>query len=137
MPEFLTTEALLTQALAAFCIVNLVLLIGLKWSNSRQGAKDACRIHELEKKLQILMSGSIGVGHRMIALEKKLRSLENKQHSLEKSDTDFSYARAQMLIEQGVDVKTVSANSGLSSSEIDLMRMLHEHSRQSDVAVHA
>ncbi|SMF36661.1 Protein of unknown function [Alteromonadaceae bacterium Bs31] len=120
-----------------FCALNFLLLLFVNGKAKNQQREYNNRLREMDKKLRVVISGSLGVGQRIISLEKKLHSLENKQDSMEKNDVDFSYARAQMLIEQGVDVKTVAANSGLSSSEVDLMRMLHEHSRQGHVAVHS
>jgi|GEM_PF-2186752 len=96
------------------------------------GASRARRLVVLEqqqqvisKQLNILLSGASGMGQRMISLETKLRSLQHTQDDICHNDGDFSYTQAQKLIAQGVDAKTVAANSGLSMSEIGLMKMLH------------
>jgi len=94
------------------------------------------KMQVMEKQAGMLTSGSLGMGQRMVALEKKIHSLQDKQDDMSHTGQDFSYTQAQQLIEQGIDNKTVAANSGLSMSEIELMQMLHQHSRQKNAMAH-
>ncbi|VUD56522.1 hypothetical protein TDB9533_02178 [Thalassocella blandensis] len=90
---------------------------------SRQQSKE---LKKIRASMNVLSSGSLGMGQRMIALEQKLNSLQSSQEELKQSNMDFSYTQAQKLIEQGIDSQTIAANSGLSSSEIQLMQLLHQ-----------
>lgn len=82
-------------------------------------------IRKVRNKLDVAISGSIGMGKKLIVLEKKINALSVTQEEMRVSDMDFSYSQAQRLIEQGADLGTIAANSGLSSSEIQLMQLIH------------
>lgn|GEM_PF-5991599 len=81
---------------------------------------------KLEKQMSVVTTGSVGLGQRLMALERKLQTVERSQEDMRQSDTDFSYVQAQKLIEQGVDSDTIAANSGLSPSEVNLMLLMHQ-----------
>jgi len=83
-------------------------------------------IKRLESSLSILTSGSLGMGQKMLVLEDKLTKLQSSQEELKHSDLDFSFTQAQKLIAEGLDSEAIAVNSGLSSSEINLMRLLHK-----------
>ena len=91
-------------------------------------------IQALEKKIFLISSGSLGFGQRVLALEKKIRSLQDQQQDIRQQDLEFSYSQAQKLIEQGLDSRAVAASSGLSVSEVDLMQMLYGRASQHHVA---
>lgn len=84
------------------------------------------QLNMLNKQHQMLTSGSLGMGQRMVALEKKLKGMQSAQDDIRQSDLGFSYTQAQKLIEQGMDAHTVVTSSGLSASEVGLMQMLHK-----------
>jgi Protein of unknown function (DUF2802). len=88
----------------------------------------------LRKKYFLISSGSLGFGQRVLALEKKICSLQDQQQDIRQQDLEFSYSQAQKLIEQGLDSRAVAASSGLSVSEVDLMQMLYGRASQHHVA---
>lgn len=92
-------------------------------------------IKKLESTIKVLSSGSLGMGQKMLALEAQIVRLRDAQEEMKLSDIDFSYVQAQKLISQGVDDDAVAANSGLSSTEINLMRLLHR--QEVKIADHA
>ncbi len=110
----------------SFFLANIcVALIICAWLIGRYKNKQDIQFKKLQANLNILTSGSLGMGQRMIALEQKINGLQSTQEEMKQSDMDFSFSCAQKLIEQGVDSHTIAANSGLSSSEIQLMQLLH------------
>ena len=90
------------------------------------------QISEHIKQLQLVSSGSLGMGQRMMVLENKMRCLKTQQDDIRQNDLEFSYAQAQKLLEQGVDEATVVTNSGLSASEIALMKLLQQQQARSN-----
>ncbi len=81
-------------------------------------------IQKLQTNVSVLTSGALGMGQKMLSLEAKYQRLREAQEEIKQSDLEFSYTQAEKLISQGVDDVGVAANSGLSSTEINLMRML-------------
>jgi len=90
------------------------------------------QISEHIKQLQLVSSGSLGMGQRMMVLENKMRCLKTQQDDIRQNDLEFSYTQAQKLLEQGVDEATVVTNSGLSASEIALMKLLQQQQHASN-----
>lgn len=95
------------------------------------------QLKKIESTINVMTSGSLGMGQKILTLEEKVSNLRRAQNEMKVSDLDFSYTQAQKLIAQGMDSRAVAANSGLSASEINLMRLLHKHQRQVDVCARA
>lgn len=82
------------------------------------------QVETVVKELALLSSGTVGMGQRMVKLQKKFDELSNKQGEQTESEAQFAYSQALRLLEQGVDESTIAANSGLSKSEIQLMQLV-------------
>lgn len=124
IPSILITPELLVAPAVMFCCLGLVIWsFGIASKNSV--ASD--RVEKLERQLGVITSGSLGMGQRMVDLERRLLELQKKQEQIDHNDFDISYTQAQQLIAQGVSSDTVAANSGLSQSEVSLMELLHHH----------
>ena len=127
----LTTVIEFLPHIAAVVLVNILLAVIIsRLSVGAVKKQHAKELKKIQANLNVLSSGSIGMGQRMIALEQKLNSLRSTQEEMKQSNLDFSYTQAQKLIEQGADIQTVAANSGLSSSEIQLMQLVHHSGSQ-------
>ncbi len=87
------------------------------------------RLGQLEKQLKVATGGALGMGQRILVLEEKLQQLQNQNEAIGTSDGALAYAQAMKLFEQGVDANTVAASCSLSSAEVSLMAMLHNHKR--------
>ncbi|MFL0799826.1 MAG: DUF2802 domain-containing protein [Agarilytica sp.] len=98
-----------------------------------RSAHDA-EIQKLQTNVSVLTSGALGMGQKMLSLEVKYQRLKDAQEEIKQSDLEFSYTQAQKLISQGMDDSGVAANSGLSSTEINLMRMLQQGETTADLA---
>jgi hypothetical protein len=86
----------------------------------------------LNHELEVTNTGSIGMGRRLMSLEKKLTAAasqteENKQQ-LEGSFEPYTLA-AQM-IDAGIDDVEVARRCGLSRAEASLMQMMHKQVKQ-------
>lgn len=83
-------------------------------------------MRQLEYKLQVVTTGAVGMGHRIVTLEKKLKSLTENQDVASVGSDDFVYSQAREMFKQGADVDTVASNCGFSNSEAELMALVQE-----------
>lgn len=129
----LTTPFLSVLALVAAVLGLLALWMAVFRVTRLQAQQKALanQLAELEKNAGILVSGSLGMGQRIMSLEKKLKALDERQTGIGVAEMDFSYSQAHSMIDQGVDAGTVAVNTGLSRSEIDLMQLLHRTTKKS------
>jgi hypothetical protein len=117
---------------SASLITSLICLVGLMgvwfWF-ARQTASARQQISQLEQKVGVATSGAIGMGNRIVALERKLRTLQEKQETIGGGD-EFAYSQALQMFEQGADVATVASNCGFSASEAQLMALVQQQLRK-------
>ncbi len=117
---------------AASLITSLVCLFALAavwlWS-ARQTAVAREKILQLEQKIGVATSGAVGMGNRIVALERKLHTLQEKQENIAGVD-EFAYSQALQMFEQGADVATVASNCGFSASEAQLMALVQQQLRK-------
>ena len=71
------------------------------------------------------------MGNRIVALERKLQRLQEKQETIGGVD-EFAYSQALQMFEQGADVATVASNCGFSASEAQLMALVQQQLRKPD-----
>jgi Protein of unknown function (DUF2802) len=124
-------------ALSLFCI-----------RRQRHQAMLTRKLYErLEHDLQLTNSGSIGMGKRLVAMEKALQK-NVKQETLEpkakpqpqpsySAPVDVSYNDAARLLDAGVDADEVARRCGLSRAEASLMQLMHKQTNQSSPSVAA
>lgn len=117
---------------AASLITSLICLFSLAavwlWS-VRQAAAARDQILQLEQKIGVATSGAVGMGNRIVALERKLQALQEKQENIGGVD-EFAYNQALQMFEQGADVATVASNCGFSASEAQLMALVQKQLRK-------
>lgn len=82
----------------------------------------------LEKQLKMVSSASLGMGERLLSLEKRLSDLSHTQEQLKSADLEFSFTQATKLLDQGLSADAIAANSGLSVSEVSLMELIRNES---------
>lgn len=83
---------------------------------------------ENQKQLRMISSSVVGMGNRILDSERRLASVRKDQKVLSDTQQDFSYSKAKKLIEQGVQLEAVAASSGLSLSEVQLIKLIHSQS---------
>jgi hypothetical protein len=110
-------------------LICLVALIAVWIGFARQAAGAREQILQLEHKIGVATSGAIGMGNRIVALERKLQALQEKQETIGGVD-EFAYSQALQMFEQGADVATVASNCGFSASEAQLMALVQQQLRK-------
>jgi len=90
--------------------------------------------HELDrnqqKQLNMLNSGMVAMGERLLELEQRLASLRKQQSDPVSDSDEYSYSRARALLDQGLAIEAVAATCGLNESEVKLMGLMRGKSTQ-------
>jgi len=89
----------------------------------------------LDHNLQVTNSGSIGMGKRLIELERKLSAEVEADSSPVVAETfkasfDPELADAARLLEAGLPADEVARRCGLSRAEASLMQLMHSQVKQ-------
>ncbi len=124
MNAFVEVSWLLIAGIASAVALTFIFFLSaivvlVKRCNNMQRTLD-----RLSNNVSVLTSGSVGMGKKILVLEEKYRSLREKFDEIKESELAFSYTQAEKLIQQGIDDQSIAANSGLSTTEINLMRLL-------------
>lgn len=83
-----------------------------------------------KKQVQVLASGSIGMGRRLVAIEKKLNIAVERQSEILSKEGGVSYNRAMELLEMGATVDDLVAKCGLIRAEAELIDLLFKESKR-------
>lgn len=116
---------------AASGAVNLLCLLAVAglWRRLSRTQESAHQKQQyLEQQIGVATSGAMGMGQRLVALERKLQALQDRQDNLTGADT-FAYSQALQMFEQGADVATVASNCGFSNSEAQLMALVQKQAK--------
>jgi len=90
-------------------------------------------VDELSKEIQGISHGSMGVGRKVLMLEKQIELLEARIEEMQKNDpSKVSYSEAARLVELGAGVDDLMNSCGISRPEAELVSALTE-SRQNDI----
>jgi hypothetical protein len=76
-------------------------------------------------------SGSVGMGQRLLAMEKRLQSEAKKPEKIDYyNDDEFQpYSQAAQMFKMGMDCDEVARRCGLSRAEASLLEMMQKSSR--------
>lgn len=111
---------LLALLAAAICIHVLVRV-------KRQERQHQALINVLRNEIRAMTSGSIGMGKRLIAIERTLNITVERQQELENRDPGvLAYNQAAKLMEMGASVDDLVSNCGIGRPEAELMALLHQ-----------
>lgn len=94
---------------------------------ARLSDQQQVRIRALEQQLGVVVKGAVGVGQRILAVEKKLQNLDANREDLQGASDGYAYTQAMRMFDQGADVEAVVSCCGLSSSEASLMALVRAH----------
>lgn len=95
----------------------------------RKQAQENEKLYQrLVRDISAANSGSIGIGQRLLAMEKRLQNEEQKPQPVDfKSDDEFqAYADAAQLFKLGFSSEEVANRCGLSRAEASLMEMMQK-----------
>lgn len=83
-------------------------------------------IKALRNESHAMGSGAIGMGHRLVEVEKRLNSTVERQMEMEQRDPgSLPYAYAVRLVEMGATVDDLVNNCGLARVEAELITLVH------------
>lgn len=85
----------------------------------------ALQTQKAEQELAIIKHGAIGMGSRIVSLEKKLQSVSLTQAAALDPEAAL-YTQAMQLFDSGAEVNDVVASCGISSSEASLMALVRQ-----------
>ncbi|MDQ2078067.1 DUF2802 domain-containing protein [Marinimicrobium sp. ABcell2] len=102
--------------------VALLVSLWALWSSRQHIIALRQQCARLERELASTGSASIGMGQRLIALEKRLIKAEPAAAQFSSdTNTDYPYSQASTLLEQGLDLDEVARRCGLSRAEVSLL----------------
>lgn len=83
-------------------------------------------IQKLTRDLAMSNTGSIGMGQRLLAMEKRLQEPQKADQKIDYyNDDDFQpYSQAAQLFKMGLDAEEVARRCGLSRAEASLIQMM-------------
>ncbi len=84
------------------------------------------QIEQLSSTTNAMCAGAVGVDRRVAKLERSGRDLVHRQDSLESQHTDDRpYGEAIQMVQKGATANRLMDELGISSSEAELLVMLH------------
>jgi biopolymer transport protein ExbD len=115
-----------------FVILIAVVVWAFRLSKSLKQVKRQHAEAELnqKKQVQVLASGSIGMGRRLVAIEKKLNLAVEKQSEILSKEGGVSYNRAMELLGMGATIDDLVSKCGLIRAEAELISLLKQESRK-------
>ena len=118
------------------CAVVSVLALAIALSAfsriRRQTAETDKLIQRLAREVAASSSGSVGMGQRLLAMEKRLQATaEKKAEKIDfYNDDEFQpYSQAAQMFRMGMDAEEVARRCGLSRAEASLLEMMQKSSR--------
>ncbi|MCE3251556.1 MAG: hypothetical protein K0Q67_566 [Cellvibrio sp.] len=126
---FLETGLLICAIVSVLALV--VALLSLQRVRQQAGANEKL-VQKLMREVAASSSGSVGMGQRLLAMEKRLQANATKQS--EKidyyNDDEFQpYSQAAQMFKMGMDCDEVARRCGLSRAEASLLEMMQKSSQ--------
>lgn len=112
--------------MAVLCLASISITLFIWYRIRRQEKRYHVLINVLRNEIQGITGGSIGMGKRLMTVEKKLNIAVEKQHELENRDPGvLAYNQAARLMEMGAGVEDLVRSCGIGRPEAELMALLH------------
>lgn len=118
--------------LIASLLVGVVALIlafkSLQVARAQQAHTEKL-IQKLTRDLAMSNSGTLGMGQRLLAMEKRLQEPKTSDKKIDYyNDEDFQpYSQAAQLFKLGLDAEEVARRCGLSRAEASLIQMMQSN----------
>lgn len=129
MMEMLTSFQLGVAPVAVLFLVSALVLGVALWSVARNQRlirslrKD---VNQLRSDMRALTTSSVGVGGRVLELERRLRRLAQRQEEFDIYESaNQPYEHAIAMARKGADVKQIEDMCGVSRNEAELIQMMH------------
>ena len=97
-----------------------------------QQAHTETLIQKMTRDLAMSTSGSVGMGQRLLAMEKRLQEPQTSDRKIDYyNDDDFQpYSQAAQLFKLGLDAEEVARRCGLSRAEASLIQMMRANANE-------
>ncbi len=108
------------------CMMLTLVSLGLAiiaWFSARR-SQLLCA--QLKRQLAAVNSSSVGMGQRILSLEKRLNAQPTPAAGATAEDHP-AYSQAARLLELGLDTDEVARRCGLSQSEVSLLKAVSNH----------
>jgi len=129
IPSLLTSGQLGMNAIWVILAVSaLVFLFSalMLIRGQRRYAKSLAQIHELQRNVRAITAAAIGVGERVLEIERRQRRVAEWQEQLDIYDTGSqSYDQAINMAKNGAETKDLVETCGISESEAELISLMH------------
>jgi Protein of unknown function (DUF2802) len=123
-------EIALIASLAFSLLALVIALISLK-SSRNQAANNEKLLQKLMRDLAASNSGSVGMGQRLLAMEKRLQNTQKQSEKIDVyNDDEFQpYSQAAQMFQMGLDADEVARRCGLSRAEASLLEVMQKAGR--------
>lgn len=123
-------EIALIASLSISMLALLLAIISLK-ATRRQADITEKLLQKLTRDLAASASGSVGMGQRLLAMEKRLQSTQKKPEKIDVyNDDEFQpYSQAAQMFQMGLDAEEVARRCGLSRAEASLLEVMQKAGR--------
>lgn len=129
---------LIIAAALSLAVISLAMTMSYRGRLRSMQQADREQVRLLEQKLDLVNRGAMGVGKRLIAVEKSLQQTRDKQARLEQeTPLEMSYNRAIQLFSEGASLEQVMASCQLSHAECVLIERIHASEARTDNPVTA
>lgn len=123
-------EIALIVSLAISLLALILAIISLK-ATRRQADSTEKLLQKLARDLAASTSGSVGMGQRLLAMEKRLQTTQKQSEKIDVyNDDEFQpYSQAAQLFQMGLDAEEVARRCGLSRAEASLLEVMQKAGR--------
>ncbi len=111
---------------ALFSVLALAISLVALRASHRQVDQLKSSHRRLESELAVVNSAAIGMGNRLLSMEKRVQQGGGLSDSAA-GPSDQPYTEANQLFRMGMDVEEVSRRCGLSRAEASLLQAMQEH----------
>ena len=120
-------EIALIVSLAISLLALILAIISLK-ATRRQADSTEKLLQKLARDLAASTSGSVGMGQRLLAMEKRLQTTQKQSEKIDVyNDDEFQpYSQAAQLFQMGLDAEEVARRCGLSRAEASLLEVMQK-----------
>ena len=122
----LSNASFLLVILGASGFIAAVYFLFLQRKQRQQLLGLQLEVKQLQRSLAIFDDGSQGIGRRLVAAEKQLKSVLSDQSQLKQQASQQIYTDAAELVASGLTVDQILSQSDISRAEVELMVLLRD-----------
>lgn len=124
--DLLSNASFLLAILAVIGFIAAVYFLLLQRKQRQQLLDLQFEVKQLQRSLAIFDDGSQGIGRRLVAAEKQLKSVLSDQSQLKQQASQQIYTDAAELVAAGLTVDQILSQSDISRAEVELMVLLRD-----------